>query len=79
MIFVMDAQNIIMDKQFCKECSHELKFHYRSHDEKTYCSQCNLKGKDCYAFEEWGFTAFISRFTFHPTSKITSAYYRCKS
>jgi len=51
MVFVIDVMNIIMNEQHCKECLHELKFHYNSHDGRIYCSQCNLKGRDCYAFE----------------------------
>ena len=41
-----------MSEQFCKDCSHAFKFHYNSHDGKTYCSQCNMKGTDCFAFDK---------------------------
>jgi len=70
MVFVIDILNTIMNDQLCKECSHELKFHYNSHDGKIYCSQCNLKGRDCYAFEKsWWFIR-------HITSKHTCKKYQ---
>lgn len=51
-IFLTNTYEINMSEQICKGCSHELKFHYKSQDRKTYCSKCNLKGRDCYTFDE---------------------------